>query len=83
MPDTQELLRKIQALPPERQGEVESFVGFLGTKTRRRAALDHLLALAPVQEAAGVSAITETEIQGEADAFRDKWRTRSTDAHRS
>lgn len=71
MPDTQALLRKIQALPPERLGEVENFVDFLSAKTRRLAALDKLLAVAPALEAAGATPLTEDDIQAEVDAVRN------------
>ena len=71
MPDTQALLRKIQALPLERLGEVENFVDFLSAKTRRLAALDKLLAVAPALEAAGATPLTEDDIQAEVDAVRN------------
>jgi len=70
MPDIQPLLEKIQALPPERVGEVEDFVDFLSAKSRRVAALDRLLAIAPALDAAGAPAMTEEEIQAEVDAVR-------------
>jgi hypothetical protein len=70
MQSTQILLDKIQALPPERLGEVEDFVDFLSAKSRRLAALDRLLAVAPALEAAGAPAISEEEIQAEVDAVR-------------
>ncbi len=41
---TQTLIRKIQALPPEKLGEVEDFVDFLAAKSCRLAAIDRLLA---------------------------------------
>jgi hypothetical protein len=43
MSNTQILLQKIEALPPDRLAEVEHFVDFLGAKSRRLAALDRLL----------------------------------------
>lgn len=70
MPNTQMLIEKIQALPPERLSEVEDFVDFLSAKSRRIAALNRLLAIAPALEAAGAPAITEDEIQAEVDAVR-------------
>ncbi len=70
MPTPQFLLEKIQALPPERLGEVEDFIDFLSAKSRRLAALDRFLAIAPALEAAGAPAITEEEIQAEVDAVR-------------
>jgi hypothetical protein len=83
MPDTQELLRKIQALPPERLSEVEDFVDFLSAKSRRRAALDQLLAIAPALEAAGAPPLTEDDIQAEVDAVRNARRNRGAGADRS
>jgi hypothetical protein len=82
MPNAQALLEKIQALPPERLGEVEDFVDFLAAKTRRQDALDRLFAVAPALEAAGAPPITEDEIQAEVDAVRAE-RRRSAGADRS
>jgi hypothetical protein len=70
MPNTQALIEKIQALPAERLGEVEDFVDFLSAKSRRLAAFDRLLAIAPALEAAGAPAMTEEAIQAEVDAVR-------------
>jgi hypothetical protein len=81
MTTPQALLEKIQALPPERLGEVEDFVDFLNAKSRRMAALDRLLAIAPALEAAGAPALTEDEIQAEVDAVRH-WRGRGQGADR-
>jgi hypothetical protein len=83
MSDANTLMEKIRALPPERLTEVEDFVDFLAAKTRRRAALDRLLAIAPDLEATGVPPITEDEIQGEVDAVRGARRSRSAGADRS
>ncbi len=83
MPDTQALMEKIQALPPERLSEVEDFVDFLAAKTRREAALDRLFAIAPALEAAGAPPITEDEIQAEVDAVRAERQARSSGADRS
>lgn len=83
MPDTQELLRKINALPPDRVGEVEDFVDFLSAKARRQAALAHLLAVAPALEAAGAPSLTDDNIQAEVDAVRAQRRMRSASADRS
>jgi Protein of unknown function (DUF2281) len=47
MPNTQALLEKIQALPPERQGEVEDFVDFLAAREQH---------LTLIRAAAGASA---------------------------
>ncbi len=83
MPGAQALMEKIQALPPERLSEVEDFVDFLAAKTRRLAALDRLLAIAPALEAAGVPPMTEDEIQAEVDAVRVARRPRNSNADRS
>ena len=69
-PTAQALIEKIQALPPERLNEVEDFVDFLAAKTRRLAAMDRLLAVAPALEAAGAAPITEDAIQAEVTAVR-------------
>ena len=68
--DTQSLIDKIEALPPERRAEVEDFVDFVATKARRLAALDRILAVAPALEAAGAPAMTEDEIAAEVQAVR-------------
>jgi len=78
MPTPQALIEKIQALPPERLGEVEDFIDFISSKARRLAALDRLLAIAPAIEAAGVPPMTEDEIQAEVDAVRAKRRQRGS-----
>jgi hypothetical protein len=66
----QALLAKIKALSPEQVSEVEDFIEFLTVKTRRRAALDRLLAIAPALEAAGIPPITEAEVAAEVQAVR-------------
>ena len=84
MPNAQALLEKIQALPVERIAEVEDFIDFISAKTRRLAALDRLLAIAPALEAAGVPPMTEAEIQAEVDAVRaERRQRRGSLAHRS
>jgi hypothetical protein len=62
MPYRQTLLEKIQALPPERIAEVEDFVDFIAARTRRQAAMDGLLAIAPGLDAAGAPPMTDDEI---------------------
>jgi hypothetical protein len=62
MADARSILEKIQALPPERLGEIEDFVDFLAAKTRRLAAMDRLLEIAPALEAAGAAPIAEDAI---------------------
>jgi len=81
--NTQALIEKIQALPPERQAEVEDFVDFIATKTRRLAALDRLLAIVPALEAAGAPPMTEEEIAAEVATVRAARRGRSGGANRS
>lgn len=78
MPTPQALIEKIQALPPERLGEVEDFIDFISSKARRLAALDRLLAIAPAIEAAGVPPMSEDEIQAEVDAVRVARRQRGS-----
>lgn len=81
--DVQTLVDKIQSLPADRRAEVEDFVDFLASRTRRLAALDRLLAIAPALEAAGAAPMTEDEIAGEvAEARADRCR-RSAGADRS
>ncbi len=80
---TQALIEKIEALPAERRAEVEDFVDFIATKTRRLAALDRLLAIAPALEAAGAPPMTEEEIAAEVEAVRAARRSRSASADRS
>jgi hypothetical protein len=76
MHNTQALLQKIEALPPERIAEVEDFVEFLGAKAARLAALDRLLAIAPAVEAAGIPAMSMDEIDAEVKAVRAERRAR-------
>ena len=49
----QRLLAKLKTLSPPQIAQVEDFVEFLAAKSRRRAAFDQLLAIAPALEAAG------------------------------
>jgi hypothetical protein len=67
---TDVLIEKIRALPAERLAEVEDFVDFVATKSRRLTALDRLLAIAPALEAAGAPPMTEQEIAAEIAAVR-------------
>jgi hypothetical protein len=55
------LLEKLRRLPPEKLVEVEDFVDFLANKSRREAAFDRLLAIAPALDAAGVAPMSEQE----------------------
>ncbi len=79
------LLEKLKALPPERRAEVKDFVDFLAAKARKQAAFDRLLAIAPALEAAGVTPLTEEQMQAKIKAARAERQTRSgvTGADRS
>ena len=70
------LMSKIRTLSPQQVAEVEDFVEFLVTKTRKRSALDRLLAVAPALEAAGAQPMSEEEIAAEVDAVRAERRAR-------
>lgn len=72
----QALFEKLKALPPQQRAEVEDFVDFLATKTKKRAAFDRLLAIAPALEAAGVEPMSEEEIAAEIKAARAERRAR-------
>jgi hypothetical protein len=80
MPSPQALVEKIAALPPERIAEIEDFVEFIAAKTRREAAFDRLLAVAPALEEAGIPPMTEDEIMAEVEAVRAARRSRSAGA---
>jgi hypothetical protein len=77
MPVARTLMQKIEALPPEQRVEVEDFVDFLATKSRRLAALDRLLAMAPALEAAGAPPMTEATIDAEVAAVRSERRSKA------
>ncbi len=66
----EDLISKIGALSPQQLAEVEDFVEFLASKSRKRAALDRLVAVAPALEAARAAPMTDDEIQAEVDAVR-------------
>ena len=53
----QRLISSIKALSPQEVVEVQNFVEFLATKSRKRAALDRFLGIAPALEAADVTPI--------------------------
>ncbi len=71
------LIEKLRALPADKRAEVEDFVEFLSAKSRRLAALDRLLSIAPELEAAGAAPMTEEEIAAEIKAARAERRARS------
>ena len=62
------LISKIKALSPQQVAEVEDLVEFLSAKSKKRAAIDRLLAIVPSLEAAGVAPISEDEIAAEVKA---------------
>lgn len=87
-PIEQALISKIRALTPDQVAEVEDFVEFLAARSRKNAALDRLLAIAPALEAAGVPPMSDEEIAAEIRAARAERRARqdidrASDAPRS
>ncbi|MGH8218126.1 MAG: hypothetical protein ACREUT_06120 [Steroidobacteraceae bacterium] len=74
------LIEKLEALPPERRAQVEDFVDFLTAKTRKLAAIDRLLSIAPALEAAGIEPMSEEEIDAEIKAVRAARRARAQQA---
>ena len=74
--DDQVLIEKLKRLPPQQRAEVEDFVDFLAAKTKKRAALDRLLAIAPALEASGIAPLSDEEIAAEVDAVRTERRAR-------
>lgn len=73
------LYQKLKALPPQQLAEVEDFMEFLARKEARTAALDRLLAIAPALEAAGVTPMSEDEIDAEIQAARAERRAKMQD----
>ncbi len=71
------LIEKLKALPPEQRAEVEDFVDFLASRTKKKEALKRLLAIAPALEAAGIEPLTEEEINEEVKAVRRARRARA------
>lgn len=72
----QNLLSKLRTLSAQQVAEVEDFVEFLAAKSRKRAALDRLLAIAPALAAAGAEPPSEDEIEAEVQAARSERRAR-------
>ena len=70
----QSLMSKLRVLSPQQVAEVEDFVEFLAAKSRKRQALDRVLAVAPAIEAAnaaaGLQGLSEAEIEAEVSAVR-------------
>jgi hypothetical protein len=72
----QSLISKIRTLSPQQVAEVEDFVEFLAAKSKKRSAIDGLLAIAPALETAGVEPMSEEEIAAEVKASRAERRAR-------
>ena len=72
----QVLISKIRTLSPQQVAEVEDFVEFLAVKSKKRAAFDRLLAIAPALETAGAAPMSEDEIAAEVKAARADKRAR-------
>lgn len=72
----QSLLTKIRTLTPQQMAEVDDFVEFLASRSRRLGALDRILAIAPALEAAGVTPLSEQEIHDEIRVARAERRAR-------
>jgi hypothetical protein len=70
------LIQTLKSLPARQRAEVEDFVEFLAAKTKKRAAWDRLLAIAPALEAAGVEPMSEEEVAAEIKAARAERRAR-------
>ncbi len=68
------LIAKLNRLPPKRMAEVEDFVDFLASKTRRRAAQAILEGVARAAKA-GSKPMSMDEIQAEVNAVRRARRT--------
>ncbi len=73
------LLEKLKQLPPEKLTEVEDFVDFLASKSRREAAFDRLLAIAPALKGAGVDPMSEEEVTALIKEMRAERRARRKD----
>lgn len=74
----QSLISKIKTLSPQQVAEVEDFVEFLAAKSKKRAAIDRLLAIAPALAEAGVEPMSEEEIAAEVAAARAERRAKLT-----
>jgi hypothetical protein len=70
------LIETLKSLPAEQRAEVEDFVEFLAAKTKKRAAWDRLLAIAPALETAGAAPMSEEEVAAEIKAARAERRAR-------
>ncbi len=76
----QSLISKIRTLSPQQVAEVEDFVEFLAAKSKKRAAIERLLAIAPALEGAGSEPMSEDEIAAEVKAARAERRARQAAA---
>ena len=72
----QALMSKIRTLSPQQLAEVDDFVEFLAARSKKSAAFDRLLAIAPALEAAGALPMSEDEIAAEIKAARAERRAR-------
>lgn len=61
MRSEQVIVEKLRQLQPQQLAEVEDFVDFLMSRTRKTAALDRLLAIAPALAQAGAEPMSEDE----------------------
>lgn len=75
--NAQVLIEKLEQLPPQQLAEVEDFVDFLADKSRRSAAWQRLLAIAPSLESAGGTAMSMEEINAEIKAARAERHTKT------
>lgn len=73
----QVLIEKLEQLPPQQLAEVEDFVDFLANKSRRSAAWERILAIAPAMEAAGIPPMSMDEINAEIKAARAERRAKA------
>ena len=64
----QALVSKIRTLSPRQLADVDDFVEFLAARSKKSAALDRLLAIAPALEVAGAEPMSEDEIAAEVKA---------------
>ena len=76
MTGEQSLITKLRMLSAQQVAEVEDFVEFLAAKSKKRAALDRLLAIAPALAAAGAPPLSEEDIEVEVQASRAARRAR-------
>ena len=72
----QTLMSKLRTLSAQQLAEVDDFVEFLAARSKKSAALDRLLSIAPALEAAGGAPMSEDEIAAEIKAARAERRVR-------